>query len=258
MVSRCFSDIISHSQISKAQSVIICELHKFLASAYIMPKPKTTRGDASTTDCGIVVTAQQSRFHTEAIEAPTSKDIDIKDLTIAIGGLEILDHAHLKIQDGKHYVFHGRNGTGKSTLLRALAERRIPGIASNLRILLLGQTRITSDIEGDLPGSQDAPQSVLEHVTRSDVKREKALKESQKLASVVENKDVLPRSLSKAVREVQLDHADHELREAQLTAARRSGARGAKARQVLIEKEELVERAKQRYASAEDFYDPDY
>ena len=31
-------------------------------------------------------------------------------------------------------------------LLRALAERRIPGVASNLRVLLLGQTRITSDV----------------------------------------------------------------------------------------------------------------
>ena len=47
----------------------------------------------------IVVSAQQSRFHTEANDAPTLKDIDIKDLTVAIGGLEILDHAHLKIQE---------------------------------------------------------------------------------------------------------------------------------------------------------------
>jgi ATPase subunit of ABC transporter with duplicated ATPase domains len=211
-----------------------------------MPKAKSSRSATPVNDGGIVVSAQQSRFHTEDIDAPSLKDIDIKDLTIAIGGLEILDHAHLKIQDGTHYIFHGRNGTGKSTLLRALAERRIPGVASNLRILLLGQTRVSSDVESDLPASQNLARTVLEHVTSSDAKREQALRESQKLAAVLENKDVSPEIISKTVREVELDHAQQALKEAQLIAARRSGARGAKARQVLIEQEEAVETAQQR------------
>ena len=211
-----------------------------------MPKSKTTRADRAADDGGIVVSAQQSRFHTEAIEAPSLKDIDIKDLTVAIGGLEILDHAHLKIQDGTHYIFHGRNGIGKSTLLRALAERRIPGVASNLRILLLGQTRIASDVDAEGLENQDSTRTVVEHVTHSDAKQEKALKESDKLRAVLETKDVSPMNVSKAVREVQLEHAEQELKEAQLVAARRSGARGARARQALIEQEQAVEKAKQR------------
>jgi ATP-binding cassette, subfamily F, member 3 len=71
----------------------------------------------------IVVSAQQSRFHTEAIDPQNLKEIDIKDLTISIGGLEILDHAHLKIQNGVHYVFHARNGLGVCST-RSFAIRR--------------------------------------------------------------------------------------------------------------------------------------
>lgn len=212
-----------------------------------MPKSKPRLADSHPDDGTIVVSAQQSRFHTEAIDAPNLKDIDIKDLTVAIGGLELLDHAHLKIQDGVHYIFHGRNGTGKSTVLKALAERRIPGVASNLRILLLGQTRITSDANEDDANSQLGTQNVLEHVTRSDAKREKVLRQAKKLAAVIEDKNAAASSISKAVREVELEYADEDLKESQLIAARRSGARGARARQELIEKEEAFEKAKQRY-----------
>ena len=210
-----------------------------------MPKARSTR-DFSLAEGDIVVSAQQSRFHTEALDAPTLKDIDIKDLTVGIGGLEVLDHAHLKIQDGVHYLFHGRNGTGKSTLLRALAEHRIPGLASNLRVLLLGQTRITSDVEPEKTENQAKVPTVLEHVTRSDAKREKLLKESQNLAAVIETKNVSSSRIAKVVREVQLEHCEQDLKDARLVAARRSGARGAKARQVLIEKEEAMEQAKHR------------
>ncbi len=48
------------------------------------------------------------------------------------------------------------------------------------------------------------------------------------------------------VRLLQVEKAKQELAEAQLIASRRSGARGAKARQVLIEKEKAVEEAENR------------
>ena len=49
------------------------------------------------------------------------------------------------------------------------------------------------------------------------------------------------------VRSLQLEQARQELSEAQLIAARRSGARGLKARQVLIEKEKAVDDAEKQY-----------
>lgn len=148
-----------------------------------MPRTPRTRsplpGSTSAAASELVVTAQQSRFAADANDAPDSKDIDIRDLTISIGGKEVIEHAELRLKAGTHYVLVGRNGMGKSTLLRAMAEGRIPGIPSNLRILLLGQTRIETDEvdggEGDI--EESASTSVLQHVLRSNAQRERALKE---------------------------------------------------------------------------------
>ena len=52
-----------------------------------------------------------------------------------------------------------------------------------------------------------------------------------------------PKLLVKTVRLLQAEKARQELAEAQLIAARRSGARGLKARQVLILKEKELEKA---------------
>jgi ATPase subunit of ABC transporter with duplicated ATPase domains len=210
-----------------------------------MPKAKDSRALQSAKGEGIVVTSQQSRFHTESIDAPTLKEIDVKDLTVSIGGVELLDHAHLRIQNGVHYVFHGRNGTGKSTVLRALAERRVPGVASNLRLLLLGQTRVSSDVEEAITG-QSSEQSVLEYVTRSDIKRERAVRDLSRLSTVLESDVPNAEDISHVVRQLQLEALEDEEKEAQLTAARRSGARGANARKGLIAKEQAVEDAKGR------------
>ena len=63
----------------------------------------------------LTVTAQQSRFHNEAIEGSALKEILVKDLNISIGHREILNHAEFQLQVGKHYVLVGRNGIGKSS-----------------------------------------------------------------------------------------------------------------------------------------------
>ena len=147
-----------------------------------MPKPsKSTKTAAGLEDGGLVVTSQQSRYHVDAVDAPTSKDIDVKNLTLSIGGRELLDHAHLRIVQGVHYVLAGRNGTGKSSLLRALAERRVPGVPSNLRLLLLGQTRVSSDALTDPVEAEDLSKTVLEHVTKSDKRRERALRDANSM-----------------------------------------------------------------------------
>lgn len=69
---------------------------------------------------------------------------------------------------------------------------------------------------------------------------------SQGLAAALEEKSD-PKKIITTVRSLQVEKAKQELAEAQLIAARRSGARGAKARQVLIEKEKAVEDAQRRY-----------
>lgn len=146
--------------------------------------PKSSKSGTSTPipqDGNIVVTSQQSRFYVDAVDAPTSKDIDVKDLTLSVGGRELLDHAHLRLVEGVHYVLAGRNGTGKSSLLRALAERRIPGVPSNLRLLLLGQTRVSSDALTDPPEDEEGSVTVLQHVTKSDKRQERALRQVNRM-----------------------------------------------------------------------------
>jgi ATP-binding cassette, subfamily F, member 3 len=76
----------------------------------------TASGDASSSsEPKIIITAQQSRFHVDADDAPTSKEIFIKDLNIGIGNNELLSHTVVHLQEGGRYVLVGRNGTGKSS-----------------------------------------------------------------------------------------------------------------------------------------------
>lgn len=112
---------------------------------------------------GIHCSSQQSRFHTETLD--TSKEIDLKEVAISIGERELLSGAHLRLKDGVKYGLSGRNGTGKSTLLTAIADKLIPGINPSLRILLLSQ------VEDSTRSSQDTSLSVLEHVVRGDKAR---------------------------------------------------------------------------------------
>lgn len=212
-----------------------------------MPKSSTIDRPSNPTDEGshIVVTTQQSHFHADANDAPESKEVDVKDITLSISKLEILSHAHLRLREGVHYVFGGRNGTGKSTLLKALAERRIPGVPSNLRVLLLGQTRIDSDDgeETHLGTPVNDSQTVLQHVITRNARRERALREERLLSEALEDL-ADPAQTAKVVRQLQHEQAERDFAQAQLIAARRSGARGLKARQGLIAKERARDEAK--------------
>lgn len=69
------------------------------------------------------VTAQQSRFHQEAIEGSSLKELVVKDLNVAIGNREILSHASFQLQVGKHYILSGRNGERRMSKYVYLPER---------------------------------------------------------------------------------------------------------------------------------------
>ena len=48
--------------------------------------------------------------------------LTLDDACLAFGHVALLDHAALQIDAGEHIALIGRNGTGKSSLLRALAD----------------------------------------------------------------------------------------------------------------------------------------
>lgn len=208
-----------------------------------MPVSKTKKSDQDTANDGkIVVTAQQSRFH--ELDDPALTDIDINNLTLVVGKREILQSTRLVLKAGIHYVFVGRNGLGKSTVLKALAERYMPGIAPNLRMLLLDQTMVEKSQKDSLTeGKQSA--SVLENVVASDRLRQRLLDDSASLSAVLQTTQTDSEKVVSVHRRLQLEQAQRRLDEARLVAQHRSGARGSKARQVQIQEEAAVKAAEE-------------
>lgn len=205
-----------------------------------MPITRTKKSDKTTDEnsSGLVVTAQQTRFHEN--DDSNLKDVDINNLSIAIGKRTILQSARLLLKAGLRYVFVGRNGLGKSTVLKALAERHIPGIAPNIRILLLDQTMIETN-QKDMLNSKSGI-NVLQSVIANDKIRQRLLDDSNALSDVLEKDKV--EDVSQTYRALRLERAERELYAAQLLAQHRSGARGSKARQAQIEQEGVVATAK--------------
>lgn len=68
------------------------------------------------------VTSQSTRFATDAVETPASKDVLIKGLSISVNQRELLDNAEVHIKENCRYVLVGRNGEGKSSRLLAPGE----------------------------------------------------------------------------------------------------------------------------------------
>lgn len=208
-------------------------------------KAKDVETDASTGNSGgLYVTDQQSRFHTEATEHSSPKEITVKDLSVSIGNREILSHAELHLQPGRHYVLAGRNGIGKSTLLHAIATDQVPSIPRSLRVLLLGQTE--ANVEDGLDGLSLSEQTVLQCVVRSDRKRERLMAEARTLSAALENSSE-PIAAVQAFRKISHQHLEDTVSEARLIATRRSGARGKTAREKLIELEGELDRSQQRF-----------
>ncbi|KAF2472447.1 P-loop containing nucleoside triphosphate hydrolase protein [Lindgomyces ingoldianus] len=201
----------------------------------------------------ITVTAQQSRYALDAVDAPASKEILIKDLSISVANRELLSHALLHLVEGRHYVLVGRNGTGKSTLLKAIADGLIPGIPWSTRILLLGQTRDT--FEDELGGLKLEDETVLQHVVRSDRVRERYMREVRVLEPAVEHPSD-PLAPVRAFRKIGHERLGVQLKEAHRIAERRSGARGKQARKELIKLEERFEESKERLEQHESEIEP--
>lgn len=183
----------------------------------------------------IHATSRQTRFH--IVENANSKEIDLHTVNISIGKTEILSDAHLKLASGVHYVLVGRNGVGKSTLLRSLYDKTIPGLSKDLRILLLQQSY---GAEHHITDEEDAKLSVLQCVVKSDKDLAEALRKSAMLREVLENQTNSV-AISKVVKLLKHETRLAELEEAIKMAMLRSGARGLKARKELRALEEEVE-----------------
>lgn len=128
-------------------------------------------------------------------------------------------------------------------LLHAIASDQIPSIPQSLRVLLLGQT--SSNLEDDLGLLKLEDVTVLQHVIRSDKKRERLVREERLLSAAIEGA-ADPTATVQAYRQVQHERAERQMHEAKQIALRRSGARGAKAKKILLQREAELEEARER------------
>ena len=76
--------------------------------------------------------------------ANSNMDIQINGVQLYGGKQELLQDAVLKLVHGTKYGLVGRNGTGKSTLLHAISERRIP-MPEHIHIIHVEQEAAPSD-----------------------------------------------------------------------------------------------------------------
>jgi len=99
-----------------------------------------------------------------------SMDIALEDLCLlAPDNTELLVNTELRLVHGRKYGLVGRNGIGKSTLLRALATYSIPQFPRHIKVVHVEQESV----------AENAP--VLEVVINSDLERTALLKEEQEL-----------------------------------------------------------------------------
>ncbi|KAE8392320.1 P-loop containing nucleoside triphosphate hydrolase protein [Aspergillus alliaceus] len=203
----------------------------------------------------ILATCKQTRFH--LLDDRPTQEIDVDGLTIAVASSrdtaedpskakpkgkakgkpdtrELISDAHLRLKAGVHYGLIGRNGTGKSTLLRAMADKLVPGIPHSTRIAILQQTDAASqeDLKSfALEDGEVQKKTVLEYVLSSDHSRNEVVRKMNYLAKSFETED--PLQPVSAIRKIRHDKTEKELFLAQKNASLKSGARGLQARKDL-------------------------
>ena len=97
-----------------------------------------------------------------------SKDIHLTNIDVNFGSNRILSGASLTLAYGRRYGLIGRNGVGKSTLLRHIAMREVP-IPAHITILFVEQEIIGDDT------------LAIESVLKADVWRDTLLREEAAL-----------------------------------------------------------------------------
>ncbi|KAL4970306.1 ABC-F family ATP-binding cassette domain-containing protein [Aspergillus stella-maris] len=218
----------------------------------------------------IIATCKQTRFH--LLDDQPAREIDVEGLTISVvsplksteeapktkakgkskakaEARELISEAHLRLKAGVHYGLIGRNGTGKSTLLRAMADKLVPGIPHPTRIAILQQTDAESqdgrDTFKDESQKQDERESksVLAYVMSSDHHKNDVRRKMDFLSKCFETDDpLLP---VRGIRKIRHDDMQKQLFLAQKNASLKSGARGLWARKDLKSAESKLQMSRE-------------
>uniref|UniRef100_A0A0D9VMX6 ABC transporter domain-containing protein n=1 Tax=Leersia perrieri TaxID=77586 RepID=A0A0D9VMX6_9ORYZ len=107
---------------------------------------------------------------------PAVRDIHMENFNVTVGGRDLIQECTITLAFGRHYGLVGRNGTGKTSFLRAMAMHAIDGIPKNCQIL-----HVEQEVTGD-------DTTALQCVLNADVERVQLLQEEAHL--VQQQKDL--------------------------------------------------------------------
>jgi len=79
--------------------------------------------------------------------------VSLQDVTLRFGGLPVLQDVNLQLEAGERVCVVGRNGEGKSTLLRVLAGALVPDAGRVIRRQGLVAARLDQEIPAGVPGT---------------------------------------------------------------------------------------------------------
>ena len=114
--------------------------------------------------------AQLEDMVQQGVQGSVRQDLHVSDFDISIGSKRILTNATLAMSFGHIYGLVGRNGIGKSTLLRYISNRELPQLPANLSILHVEQEAVGDDTR------------VIEAVLAADRKRMLLKREEERLS----------------------------------------------------------------------------
>src|SRR5690348_9625143 len=77
----------------------------------------------------------------------------MQDVSIAFGGPPVLDHAHLAIERGERVCLIGRNGAGKSTMMKLLDGTMLPDSGDVVRQTGVSVARLEQEVPANVSGS---------------------------------------------------------------------------------------------------------
>lgn len=122
------------------------------------------------------------------------RDIHVHNFSITFGGSQLLENAQLRLAYGRRYGLIGKNGVGKTTLLRHMASFDIEGFPRHHRVLHVKQeVNATSD-------------KVLHVVLAADVERAALLRKQKELQE-------MQNSLSVSATTAEIQQLMHTLQE---------------------------------------------
>ncbi|CAG8770467.1 17024_t:CDS:2 [Gigaspora margarita] len=128
------------------------------------------------------------------------KDVKVENFDISFGGKRILTNANLSLAHGRRYGLIGRNGIGKSTLLRTMSRREI-SVPTHISIL-----HVEQEMEGD-------DTSAIQAVLSADIWREHLLSEEKSLNLQISELEQNPEEFDEVTLEQKKDAANTRLKE---------------------------------------------